>query len=196
GPAFMQILQVGHTVGAKDAPACLLPNGKVLCVVSRLDGTKDDFGSESQFFECDGSTLTQVPYSQDKATAAWPPFQNMMLLLPTGQVLVSHFDVPILLYTPDGGPDPSWKPTITSVPHQFEQGADFQELRGRQINGLSQAVAYGDDAAAATNYPLIRLTNQPSKDVYYCRTFSHSTMAVATGPIVESTLFIVPMEAP
>jgi len=194
GPSFPVVK--GGTLGAKDGPACLLPNGKVLCAVTRLGGTKDDYGSESRFFEFDGTTLTPVPYSVDKPFAGWPPFQNTMLLLPTGQVLVSHVDLPILIYTPDGAPDPSWKPEITSVPLQLEQGADFQTLEGRRINGLSQAVAYGDDASAATNYPIIRLTNEATKDVRYCRTFSHSTMAVATGSNTESTLFTVPMATP
>jgi hypothetical protein len=30
-------------------------------------------------------------------------------------------------------------------------------LSGVQINGLSQAVCYGDDAGMATNYPIVRL---------------------------------------
>jgi hypothetical protein len=196
GPSVVELGPVGQTIGAKDAPACLLPNGHVLCVMSLLTGATDDYGSKSRFFEFDGSTLTPVSYSVDHRDASWPPFQNMMLLLPTGQVLVSHFDLPILIYTPDGAPNPSWKPTITSVPKTMEQGADFQKLEGLQINGLSQAVAYGDDAAAATNYPLIRLTNQATAAVRYCRTFSHSTMAVATGAATESTLFTVPMDTP
>ena len=45
---------------------------------------------------------------------------------------------------------------------------------------MTQAVAYGDDATMATNYPLVRLISEDAR-VHYCRTFDHSTMAVATG---------------
>jgi hypothetical protein len=56
-------------------------------------------------------------------------------------------------------------------------------LSGRKFNGYSQAVAYGDDAQAATNYPIVRLTNASTGHVFYCRTHDHSTMAVAyPGP--------------
>jgi hypothetical protein len=65
-------------------------------------------------------------------------------------------------------------------------------LKGQQLNGLSQAVGYGDDAASATNYPLIRIRNRATGRVVYCRTFDHSTMGVATGTSVQSTCFAVP----
>ena len=56
-------------------------------------------------------------------------------------------------------------------------------LYGRQITGLSQAVSYGDDAQMATNYPIIRVRNNTSGHVFYCRTHDHSTMAVGyPGP--------------
>src|SRR5664279_5514754 len=56
-------------------------------------------------------------------------------------------------------------------------------LNGRKFNGYSQAAAYGDDAQAATNYPIVRLTNASTGHVFYCRTHDHSTMAVAyPGP--------------
>jgi hypothetical protein len=66
------------------------------------------------------------------------------------------------------------------------------ELKGRQLNGLSQAVSYGDDATMATNYPLVQIRHEGSNVVHYCRTHDHSTMSVATGSIPESTKFDVP----
>jgi hypothetical protein len=52
-------------------------------------------------------------------------------------------------------------------------------------------VAYGDDATMATNYPIIRLISEDAR-VHYCRTFDHSTMAVATGHRPVHTRFTVP----
>ena len=53
----------------------------------------------------------------------------------------------------------------------------------------------GDDAQGATNYPLVRLTNVASGRVVYARTHDHSTMGVATGTKIVSTLFDVPASA-
>ena len=39
----------------------------------------------------------------------------------------------------------------------------------------------GDELNAATNYPLVRITNMASGHVAYARTHDHSTMGVATG---------------
>ena len=64
------------------------------------------------------------------------------------------------------------------------------------MNGLSQACAYGDDQQMATNYPLVRLKRVGGKNVHYCRTFDHSTMAVATGHAVHHTNFHVPAHIP
>ena len=56
---------------------------------------------------------------------------------------------------------------------------------------MSQGAAYGDDAQAATNYPLVRITNLATGHVFYSRTHDHSSMAVANGGLV-STHFDVP----
>ncbi len=69
-------------------------------------------------------------------------------------------------------------------------------VSGRQFNGLSQAVSYGDDAQMATNYPLVRLRHRDTGVVTYCRTAGHSTMAVATGPAATWTHFSVPPGTP
>ena len=45
----------------------------------------------------------------------------------------------------------------------------------------------------ATNYPLVRITNNASGHVFYARTHGHSTMGVATGTTPVSTNFDVPV---
>ena len=48
-------------------------------------------------------------------------------------------------------------------------------ISGTQLNGLSQAVSYGDDAQTATNYPIVQLSNAEG-DVKYLPTSNFSTM--------------------
>ena len=64
-------------------------------------------------------------------------------------------------------------------------------ISGYRFNGMSQAAAYGDDQQAATNYPLVRITNNRTGHVFYSRTHDHSSMAVASNDLV-STHFDVP----
>jgi hypothetical protein len=179
----------GQTVGAKDAPGCLLPNGHVLLALGPVDGVGGDFLSPTYFFEFDGTSLVRVP---DPPNSGGPPFVGRMTLLPTGEVLFADGSATIYAYTADGGPDPSWAPTITSVPGQVALGRSYL-LEGTQLNGLSQACSYGDDAGLATNYPLVRLENVATGHVFYCRTFDHSTMGIATGSAIVSTHFQVGM---
>jgi hypothetical protein len=117
-----------------------------------------------------------------------------MLLLPSGEVLFSASTPEIWLYQSEGGPNPAWAPAIDHVPGLLTAGKSFS-IAGRQFNGLSQAVGYGDDAAASTNYPLVQLKNATTGQVIYCRTFDHSTMAVATGGAATATNFDVPAAA-
>jgi len=81
----------------------------------------------------------------------------------------------------------------TSVPTLLNRGGTYQ-VSGVLLNGVSQGAAYGDDTQAATNYPLVRLTNVNTHDVLYARTHGHSSMAVAS-PDVVSTNFDVPLGA-
>jgi hypothetical protein len=97
------------------------------------------------------------------------------------------------IYTPSGSPDPTWVPTITTAPSSVQHGNSYT-LFGRQINGLTQCVYYGNDATQATNYPLVRLRS--GSDVYYCRTHTFSTMGLQTGSIVHNCRFTVPASVP
>lgn len=178
-------------LGAKDAPGCLMPNGNVLCAVGPVDGTANFWGTPTSFFEFDGTAFTRVP---DPPNATGVPFSGRMLLLPTGEVAFAAGSHALHLYQCSGGPDWAWRPSITAVASTVRAGFQYT-IHGRQINGLSQAVGYGDDAMAATNYPLVRLRNIKSGRVTYCRTRDHDSMGVATGTAIHSTNFSVPCSA-
>jgi hypothetical protein len=190
GPTFPVVS--GKQLGAKDAPGCLLPNGNVLCAVGPVDGLAGSYLSPTYVYEFDpvANTLIAAP---TPPTSSGPPYVGRMLLLPTGQVLFANGSANIQVYTPSGAPDPAWKPQITGVAANLQRGGTNM-LFGRQINGLSQAVSYGDDATMATNYPIVRINS--GGHVYYCRTSNHSTLGVNTGTVIHSTHFSIPNTVP
>jgi hypothetical protein len=77
-------------------------------------------------------------------------------------------------------------------PATVTHGTNGHKITGTQFTGLSEGAMYGDDYQSATNYPLVRIVNNATAHVFYCRTHGHSTMGVATGGKVVSTLFDVP----
>jgi hypothetical protein len=153
---------------AGDSFAVLLPSGNVLV-----------FGVSGNLYEFDGTTFTLT------GSAFGTP-----LLLPTGQVLILGNS--LSLYTGKGQPEAQWAPAITSVSTRIAHGKTFR-IAGRQFNGLSQAMAFGDEFQNATNYPLVRITNRATGHVFYAKTHDHSTMGVATGNAIVSTNFDVPV---
>lgn len=152
---------------AGDNFAALLPNGDVLV-----------YGDSGEMYLFDGSTMTALGYEG-----------GTPLLLPTGQVIM--FGSSVTLYTPTGSADSSWAPTITKAPATLTRGTTYT-ISGTQFNGMSQAMSFGDEFQNATNYPLVRITNNTSGNVYYARTHDHSSMGVATGKTIVSTHFDVP----
>jgi hypothetical protein len=125
-------------------------------------------------------------------------WQARLLLLPNGKVLFSTQQSSLAILTVDpatAAPNAAWKPTITTAPSVMVAGHTYV-ISGTQINGLSQAVSYGDDAPAATNYPIARLTKTGGNAVHYLRTFDFSTLGVATGNAVHSTSVQVPDKVP
>jgi hypothetical protein len=70
------------------------------------------------------------------------------------------------------------------------RGGSYQ-VSGIRFNGVTAGAAYGDDAQAATNFPLVRIINVKTSHVFYSRTHDHSSMAVASDDVV-STHFDVP----
>jgi hypothetical protein len=190
------------TLTALDAPACLLPHGRVVC----MGGTTVPDGPEYYpqnpvLLEFDpGSAATTLPQLdvQPPLPAGKFTWQCFFLILPTGQMLLSAQDSTLFLYTPDpatSAPNPAWKPAHISVDAHMTLGHSYT-VRGTQINGLSQGAGYGDDGGMASNYPIVRLTHPATGQVVYVRSHHFSTMGVATGTAVPHDLHSCHIDIP
>lgn len=195
-----------------DGPAAVLPNGNVLVATS-----PGVFMTPTHFFEWDGTTFDEVAAPPNAAQDT--TYQQMMLVLPTGEILMTDFSSDIEIYTPAPGIVDAAVPVVTSAPTLVTAAriatqdpapppvtsalgdgvtpvADLflgqtYKLGALRMNGLTQGAYYGDDDQAYTNYPLVRLTYRDTQDVVYCRTHDHSTRAI--GPDKHgTTLFDVP----
>jgi hypothetical protein len=187
-----------------DAPGCLLTSGKVLCVAgnTKNEGGANPFWSGPvTLFEYDPSTnlLTQLLKDQQPANNTDDTWATRLLLLPTGQVLfASMFISSIGIFNADPAdpaPQAAWKPVITGFTAVMVPGQHYT-VSGSQLNGLSQACIYGDDAQMATNYPIVRLTSTAGNTVVYARAYGYSTMGIAPGPAVQSTIVDIPAAMP
>jgi hypothetical protein len=181
-PDFPKVLL--QQLDIADGPAALLPNGNVLCMTS-----PGVFKPDVHFFEWNGTSFTEVAKTPNSPGNT--SYYGRMLVLPTGQILLTDGSTDVELYTSSGSPNPAWAPTITSVSATLTHGLTYA-LKGRQLNGLSQGSAYGDDAQSASNYPLVRITNTATGHVFYARTHNHTSMGVATGSLIVTTHFDVP----
>jgi hypothetical protein len=177
---------VPNGLNIQDGPGVVLPNGHVL-----FGASPGATGTGLQYFEFDGTQLVAVPLPASAANDA--AYYTNLLMLPTGQALFVDNSTTVQVYTPAPSPtyDPAWAPTIASAPATITAGSTYK-ITGTQFNGLTQASANGDETQNATNYPLVRITNQASGHVFYARTHGHSTMGVATGAASVSTYFDAP----
>ena len=170
GPDFPDGLDIA------DGPAALLPDGNVLMMTS-----PGIYQIGSVFFEWDGSNLNQVPGAPNSSQdSSW---YGHMLVLPTGQILFTDYSNDVEIYTSPGSPWPGIAPLAFLTQAVLARGNSYL-LFGYRFNGVSQGAAYGDDYQSATNFPLVRITNQSTGHVFYCRTHDHNSMAVGyPGPI-------------
>jgi hypothetical protein len=154
-----------------DGPATLLPGGNVL-----FQASPGIFNTGSKFFTWDGTQYKDVTGGMTDAPTISSYYGNM-LLLPTGQVLYTDF-ANVWVFQNGGNPNGAWLPQILSLATTLNRGKTYQ-IAGLNFNGFSQGAAYGDDVQAATNYPLVQITNRTSGHVFYARTHDHSTMGIA-----------------
>ncbi|HTR24845.1 MAG TPA: kelch repeat-containing protein [Terriglobales bacterium] len=172
-------------VSVMDGPASIEINGKVLVMGSVNEG------SPSTFYEWDGTNLTAAanpPNAQNDGS-----FFGHLLALPTGQILFADYSTDVELYNPAGTFDSSWAPLVTKVPTSLTRGKTYV-AQGNRFAGVSQGGAYGDDYQPYTNYALVRLTNNSTGHVFYCKTTKPSSYAVQSTAL-QKTHFAVPAGA-
>ena len=175
----------GQNFDLADAPAALLPDGNILFAASPGYG-----GSPTHFFEFSVTdTIAQVTDTVDYASSSGAYYYNF-LVLPNGQIMATDFSSIPEFYTPVGSPNSSWAPVISSAPSSVTPSSTYS-ISGTQFNGLSQGAYYGDDVQGATNYPLVRITNNSTSHVFYAKTTNPSNSSVAPGNSV-SVNFTVP----
>jgi hypothetical protein len=182
GPVFPEVDGVTD-LNIADGPASWEPNDKVLMMAS------PGFGDPpTVFFEWDGAQLDPVQ-GPPNAPNDGSYFGNM-LVLPTGQILLTDFSNDIEIYTPAITREAAFlqlriAPVVLHSPQFLQRGGSYQ-ISGLRFNGVTQGAAYGDDAQGATNYPLVRITNLRTSHVSYARTHDHSSMAVASDDVVST----------
>jgi hypothetical protein len=118
-----------------------------------------------------------------------------MLDLPDGSVLFidGQNSTSMYVYTPDGTALTAGQPVISSI---TENTNGSYQLSGTGLNGISEGAAYGDDEQMNGNYPLVRLTNTVSGNVYYARTYNWNSTSVQTGSRMVTTEFTLPQNLP
>jgi hypothetical protein len=181
GPDFPVV--GGQQLDVADGPASLLPDGNVL-----IPASPGLYNPPAYFYEFDGTALNAVANPPDAPNDS--SFNVRLVTLPTGQVLETDGSNDVEVYTPKGKTLKKLAPKVTSVPTTLTHGTTYT-LSGKKLNGYSQANMYGDDVQEATNYPLVRITNDGSGAVVYAKTHGFSSMAVASKK-VTSTMFDVP----
>ncbi|MGA9526738.1 MAG: Ig-like domain-containing protein [Terriglobales bacterium] len=175
---------------ANDAPGATEINGNAIVMSSPYTST---FSTPSTFYEWNGTTLSTFPNPANAANDA--SYVGHLLVLPTGQIMFTDFTTGVEILTSAGTYESAWQPTITTAPYTLTPGTTYS-ISGTQFNGVSTGAAYGDDFQDNTNYPLVRIVNNATGNVYYARTHGHSTMGVATGSTTVSTNFDVPSNMP
>jgi hypothetical protein len=207
---------VNFSIDYSTQSACVLPNGNVFCAAIYTAPTGPD-RSLMRFFEFD-----PTPGRESFVLQAGRNFElgghnfglnvrggARMLLLPSGQVLVSVWgfegDGVWGIYTPESDSiNEALRPRLTSWPSEMQRDRIYR-LQGMQLNGLSQAVSnvsWPRDVISqnATNYPLVQLQNLNPRirrsQLWYCPTFSYSNLGVATGDEQTRCSISIPRDVP
>jgi hypothetical protein len=174
-----------------DGPTALEPNGKVLALLSP---GLFQFGA-CQYVEYNPATNTLANTANAATCPGGSSFIGHLFVLPTGQIMNTDFGNFVQVYNPVAGVAAGATPTILAASTHLAAGSVNNVLYGKQLNGLSQGSNYGDDYQGDTNFPLVRLTNTSTGNVYWALTHDESTHSITPG-IVMYTKFDIPATVP
>jgi hypothetical protein len=180
----------GEEYDSTDGPASVLPDGNVL-----FDASACVYNTPTHFFVYNenSNTISQIPDVPNAPNDS--SFYTRMLALPNGQVLFNDGSSQMEVYTAGGTPKASWKPSISSMSSTTLAPGGTYVLSGKQLAGLDQGAAYGDDVQDNTNFPLVRITNSATGVVTYARTSDWTSVSVDPGTS-SSTKFTLPSSTP
>ncbi len=176
GPDFPGLVSIA------DGPGAIETNGKVLVMGSVNEGPP------ATFYEWDGTNL--LPTVAPPNAINDGSFYGHLLALPSGQIMLTDYSTDVELFNPSGNYNSAWAPQITVFPSTVTHGLSYA-VKGYRFAGMSQGGAYGDDYQPYTNYALVRITNNSTGHVVYCRTHNPTSYAVQFKGI-QATHFDVP----
>jgi hypothetical protein len=161
----------GKQYYAEDAPAAVMPAGQAMVIVSTAD-----YGKPVHALSFNGVKFAKLPDPPNAVNVA--AFYCFLIVLPNGEIMLNDRIGDVEVYKASTAK--SWVlPVISSLSSKtLALGATYT-LNGKQLAGLDQGAAYGDDYQPFTNYPLVRITNKATKHVFYARTVNWSTSSVA-----------------
>ena len=160
-----------------DGPAALETNGKVLAMLS-----PGLFNAGCHFAEYDPTSNTIALTVDSPQCPSSSSYEGHMMILPTGQIASLSFETTIHLYNSVGNPPNGVAPVIIARSNVVLGKSVNNILYGKNLNGLTENNAYGDDYQMATNYPLIRFTDK-NNNVWYGLTHDDSSHSIAPGTI-------------
>ncbi len=175
GPA--EPTYMGQQMSTADGPAAVLPDGEVLMALSPQ--TIPPVTSQNAYYGTPTRIYLFNPNAANPATAfvdVTPPdgtlggtnsYQESMLELPTGQILMSDSSSTLWIYTPTGSaatPASGTTPTITSITTDPSTG--LLQINGTLLNGADEGAYYGDDEQMSSNYPIVQLTTNSGSIAY------------------------------
>jgi hypothetical protein len=160
----------------EDSYGTIMPNGHVMFELYSIANGPNGIGD----FNPSTNTYSTIAFPSG---ASGGPFS--MAPLPNGQVMVTFGNLDYL-YTPDGSPSSSWRPTVTSV--ALKSGTTYT-LTGTQLTGLVLGGTEGDDMENWANFPVVYLTS--GSNTYYCKTTNPSTRFPQSGG-TQTVTFTLP----
>jgi hypothetical protein len=180
-----------NSLDQADGPSALEPNGKVLA-----DYSPGLFQTGCQFMEYDPTSSSLNFTANNSGCPSGSSFYGHLMILPTGQIMFTDFgNSPVSVYNPAAGVVAAARPTIYPGSLVYAIGSVNNVLLGKQLNGLTQNNAYGDDYQGETNFPLVRFTSTQTGNVYYAFTHDDSTHSIAPGTVM-TTMFDIPAGIP
>ena len=123
------------SIGANDAPGALLPNGHILYGAG---DTSTSFNAPTTILDMDPVNNTISTVTGGPSLTGTRPYTTRMLMLPTGQVLFTFGSTRLWIYTPDGIPQASWRPTVGNI--TYSGSGVFTHLLSR----AGSAASYSD----------------------------------------------------